>query len=397
MTETNKAKMLAEKEMAIAQRLGVGSQPVGESAEPTAASASNDEPGHDDQVPATDSVEPSAQDEPTGRAHDEHAPDDQVIAPVSIEQQIRGVLAEIAVAESRQKELKVQADAAYKEHVGGLHKEERELDRTILTKSYEVGAKLKAFKEKVGHGNFKKSVKPTFGKSHRWAVDYMELAEWRDRIESYAQQVGGAALLQVQSVRGAKRLLTELKEQEEFKEKIEATATNLVEERERDIDAGENPDEPVNEDADQPLDKEGKPRAGDDPAFVQRAVVRMGEIAGEYAGVMTKAQRRAFYVTITAEWLPQCDAETVARSLLKAWQPIEVEVLIAELVPGVKASDGDVGGLGPALTEAWELGKLEALRDYLDIWCFNKRAILGLPTPAGDDDKPGDQPTAQLN
>src|SRR6516165_5650053 len=97
----------------------------------------------------------------------------------------------------------------------------------------------------------------------------MELAEWRDRIEANAQRFGSAALL---SVRAAKRVLTALKREDESDKQLEKTATNLVEERERLAEQGEDPDEPVNEDADGPLDSDGNPRTGDDPVYVQRAV-----------------------------------------------------------------------------------------------------------------------------
>ena len=165
----------------------------------------NDEPGQVSEV-ETDNVELAsepASGEP-GRAHVEPAAADQVETgdePVSIAEQIKSVLAEITAAETRRKELKQQADAAYKEHVSGLHKASWELDRTILGKSYDLGVKLKAFSDGPGHRNFKKSVKPRFGISYRTAADYMELAEWRDRIEAKVQQqrtipewAGGIAL-----------------------------------------------------------------------------------------------------------------------------------------------------------------------------------------------------------
>jgi hypothetical protein len=114
MTETN-----AETAMAIAQPFGMGTQPAGEGVEPASGEA--------------------------GRAHDEPA-----AVPVSIEEQIRGVLAEITAAEDEHKRLKAQADAAYKEHVDGLQKAGWELDRTILRKSYEVGAKLRVFSDGPG-------------------------------------------------------------------------------------------------------------------------------------------------------------------------------------------------------------------------------------------------------
>jgi hypothetical protein len=353
----------------------MGSATAGESAEPTAAS--NDEPE---------------------RVHDEPGRGEPASSQAAIEDQIRAVLGEITAAEDRQKELKAQVKAAYDQHISGLWKEGRGLDRTILAKSYDLGVKLKAFKEKVGHGNFKKEVKATFDKTSRWAEIYMELAEWRDRIESYAKQVGGDSLLQVQTIRGVRRLLTEVKDVDGFVKKVEDTAANLTEERQRDIDAGEDPDEPVNADAPKPLDGKGEPRTGEDPAFVQRAVVRMGVHAQEYAGSMTKAQRRAFYVTVTAEWLPQCDPDTVARCLLKAWQPVEVEQLIVELAPGVEAQDPgscdrEPGGLGLALCQAWELEKVETLRDFLDVWIGNKRATLAPPEVTGS--APVDQPQTQ--
>ena len=106
----------------------------------------NDEPGQVSEV-ETDNVELAsepASGEP-GRAHVEPAAADQVETgdePVSITEQIKSVLAEIAAAESRRKEVKQQADVAYKEHVANLHEASWELDRTILWKSYEVGVKL---------------------------------------------------------------------------------------------------------------------------------------------------------------------------------------------------------------------------------------------------------------
>jgi hypothetical protein len=138
------------------------------------------------------------------------------------------VLGEITAAEGRQEELKKQAKDAYDQHVDGLNRAGWELDRTILAKSYEAGAKLKVFKEQAGHGNFKKGVKSAFGISHRTAVDYMELAEWWDRIEEYAKQVGGVSLLQVQTLRGVRRLLTEVRETEEFVKKAEEAAAKGV-------------------------------------------------------------------------------------------------------------------------------------------------------------------------
>ena len=178
-------------------------------------------------------------------------------------------------------------------------------------------------------------MKPTFGISHRTAVNYMELAEWRDRIEANAQRFGSAALL---SVRAAKRVLTALKREDESDKQLEKTATNLVEERERLAEQGEDPDEPVNEDADGPLDSDGNPRTGDDPVYVQRAVNSMIEGACGYADAMTKAQKRAFFITITAAWLPQCDPDTVARCIFKAWSLDDVEKLIGGLQ---RMRDGD--------------------------------------------------------
>jgi hypothetical protein len=166
----------------------------------------------------------------------------------------------------------------------------------------------------------------------------MELAEWRERIEAKVQQDAGAAPL---SIRGAKRMIAVMKRQDKARQENDNAVANLVEERKRDIAEGKDPDEPVNKEVGPPR---GKPRDGDDPMPMLQAIAGIGEIARKVTEGMTKAQRRAFYRTITAEWLPQCDAETVARCLLKAWSLDDVDRLIGGLQrmrDGAKAAPGD--------------------------------------------------------
>ena len=124
------------------------------------------------------------------------------LGPVmSAAERINAALAAIETAKAKQKE----AD----ERIAADSKEYRELNKTNLQKGREDGAMLQEQKVAAGHGNFGKYLKANHPDvKHRTADDYMELAEWWDRIEVNSQQSGGAAIL---SIRDAKRLIKELK------------------------------------------------------------------------------------------------------------------------------------------------------------------------------------------
>jgi hypothetical protein len=147
MTETNKVNPLAGAAMAIAQRFGMGSA----------------------------SVEPSAQDEPTGRVHDEPAPDDQV-APPEVAERISAMPGTVeyvaALAAPIAKELAALAELAATQQ------------KARLPYAIRVGAEFLRAKEvvKADEGDWKATLSVMCGCGHlnisqRTAYDWMLLAQ----------------------------------------------------------------------------------------------------------------------------------------------------------------------------------------------------------------------------
>jgi hypothetical protein len=217
MTETNKGN-LPEMAKAKLEEFRRRLMPAGQGGvEPP---ASNNEPGQ--VVVETDSVEPSAQDEPE-RAHDEPAPDDQAaLVPVlSAVERINAVLDEIEAAKARQEAANTRrSEAIRREYDARLvaDKEIAALDRDILLRAYEVGAMLTEQKRAVGHGKWGKWLKENCPKSQNTAIDYMLVAEWRDRLEALSQQPGVAV---ISSIRDAKRRIVGLKDIEKRHKKLD--------------------------------------------------------------------------------------------------------------------------------------------------------------------------------
>jgi hypothetical protein len=117
---------------------------------------------------------------------------------------INAVVEEIEATKSKRQEANDAAKAALNEGREAVDK----LDKLMLDQAYEAGALGHQLKKLVGHGNFGKMVKLYCAKSYRSVNDYMELVEWRERIEEANSQQGGGA---ANSIRAAKAILEKLK------------------------------------------------------------------------------------------------------------------------------------------------------------------------------------------
>jgi Protein of unknown function (DUF3102) len=128
-------------------------------------------------------------------------------AEIDAADRINAALKELEATKDERKEVRSQISAQSKEAMKAVDK----LDESILQKAYELGALLNQQKEIVGHGNWGKWLKVYCNRSHRSVNDYMQLAEWRERIEAYSQQELGAA---ISSIRKAKEIIESLQHPE---------------------------------------------------------------------------------------------------------------------------------------------------------------------------------------